>query len=206
MKKISILTLLGAMLLAGCVITITLSIVQVNAPAVNCIFDVDCTITVSDKTDALLLNGMGGSGFLQSRTWPVGEAGTPAEGLYGYEYRIDLREQIGYTQIACVTSMTIDFGPVSKLDYDEDGSTEDVYVITSGGLGNVAPSSAKKAGNSITFNFAPGVCAGGSPGNGDSSYFFGLASQYPPAPATATVKDNNGNSYTLDITAPAFGP
>jgi len=181
-----------------------LDIVDVNAPDINCIFDNDCRITVSDKSDDLVLDGMSGSGFLQSRTWPVGESGTAGQGLYAYLYRIDLRQLVGLVNIACAVSFSIDFGPVSALDYNGDNVAEHVFVVSSGGLGNVAPTSVTQVANKVIFKFAPGVCAGSAPGNGDSSFFFGLASTFAPHDVQAEVKDNNGNTYTLDSRAPNF--
>ena len=57
------------------------------------------------------------------------------------------------------------------LPYIPNGKAE-IYVVTSGGLGSVGLSSAKKSGNTITFAFdGGGVCPGAT------SYFFGLASK-----------------------------
>ena len=180
-----------------------LDIVDVNAPDINCIFDNDCRITVSDKSDDLVLDGMSGSGFLQSRTWPVGESGTTGQGLYAYLYRIDLRQLVGVVDIACAVSSSIDFGPVEAVDYNGDNVAEHVFFSTSG-LGNKAPTKATQVANKVIFEFAPGVCAGSAPGNGDSSFFFGLASTFAPHDVQAEVKDNNGNTYTLDSRAPNF--
>jgi len=48
---------------------------------------------------------------------------------------------------------------------------QDVYVVTSGGLGSVGIASAEQTGGMVTFNFAvAGVCPG------QTSYFFGLTS------------------------------
>ena len=183
-----------------------LDVVNVGAPAINCIFDTDCTVTVHDTTDDIFLDGMSGSGFLQSRTLPVGEPGTVGAGLYAYEYRIDLRQMYGLTFIAGVTEFSIDFGSVSALDYDGDGNVDDVYVVTTGGLGNISPSSVEKSGNRLTFKFSPGVAAGSGPGNGDSSFFFGLASSFPLHPVTAEIKDSQNKTYSLDARAPDFTP
>jgi hypothetical protein len=135
--------------------------------------------------------------------------GAPANGLYAYEYRIDLRNAIGITYIPCISSMTIEFGPVvSTLDYDGDGVTGDqVYVVTSGGLGSVGLASAEKDGDDVTFGFSPPVCAGGHPGGGQSTFFFGLVSTQPSKPVTATVKETTGSVHEVQARAPQItGP
>jgi hypothetical protein len=179
-----------------------LDIVNVGAPAINCKFDNDCTITVADSSEHFTIGPTTGDAFLQSRTWPVGEAGTAAEGLYGYQYRLDLRQLAGITALPCVNSLNIDFGPMVQIDYNDDGNADDVWVVTSGGLGTVAPSSADKTGNTITFTFSPPVCAGPSPGNGETSYFFGLTSAKPARHVTARIWDTLGGTTDLDARAP----
>ncbi|MFO7635586.1 MAG: C25 family peptidase propeptide domain-containing protein, partial [Caldilinea sp.] len=179
-----------------------LSIVDVSAPDINCIFDVDCTITVNDLADHFTPPVATGDAFLQSRTWPVGEAGTPGAGLYAYLYRVDLRNAVGVTAAACVTSMTIDFGPVVPLDYDGDKTPDDLFVVVKGGIGNVRPAAADLTGDTLTLRFDPAVCVGGGAGSGDSSFFFGLASTQPPQDVTARLQGTLGLNETLDARAP----
>ena len=198
------LMLLGVIYFAAC--TINLTVVEVGAPAINCIFDTDCTITVTDSSDDIIIEGMTGSGFLQSRTQPVGEAGTVGAGLYAYEYRIDLRQMAGITHLEGVREFSLDFGPITAVDYNGDGNAEHVYVVTSGGLGSVRPSSVKKSGNRITFTFNPAVSAGSAPGNGQSSFFFGLASTTTAHHVESQIVDTRGISYTLDAWAPSITP
>ncbi|MGD2111708.1 MAG: hypothetical protein PVI86_20215, partial [Phycisphaerae bacterium] len=181
---------------------IPLKIVNVSAPDINCKFDEDCTITVDDFSDHFVLPAHGGDAFLQSRRFPIGESGTAAEGLYGYQYRLDLRELMGLTALGCITSLTIDFGSVVSLDYDDDGTLDQVYVVTTGGLGSVVPTSAIRTGGTITFSFSPGVCAGGSPGSGESTYFFGLTSTNSSHAVVAQVEDTLGSVLDLDARAP----
>lgn len=200
MRIQSLITILITVILVACNGS-HLNLVNVNAPAVNFVFDNDGTITVTDTTDEIVLAGMEGTGFLQSRTFPVGEPGTAAEGLFGYEYRIDLTEVGGILNIVCVNSFRIIFGPVESLDFDGNGSDEEVYVVTTGGLGNIAPTSVDVAGDTLTFNFSPGICAGNAPGNGDCSFFFGLVSAYPAHSVAAEVHAG-GTDYTLDARAP----
>lgn len=182
-----------------------LQVVNVGAPAVNCIFDPSCRVTVSDTSAPIPLPA-GGTTFLQSRTF-TGKPGAPADGMYAYEYRIDLRNALGITYIPCIGSMTIAFGPVvGTLDYNGDGVAGDqVYVVTSGGLGSVGLASAKQDGDTITFTFSTPVCAGGSPGTGQSSYFFGLVSTQPPRAVTATVKETTGADHNVPARAAQIG-
>ncbi len=177
---------------------VALNIVAVAAPAINCLFDNDCTITVSDSTDVFNLPGATGNGFLQSRLWPVGEAGTTGAGLYPYVYRISATEMQAVTAEACVTSMGIDFGDVVPMDYNGDSKTEDVWVTTQGGLGDVAPTAANKVGDTITFLFRKPVCPA------QTSFFFGLASKNPPRDVTATLAGTLGFTATLDAKAPTL--
>ena len=179
---------------------LALPIVEVSAPDINCVFDLDCTIVVNDSTAELVLPGGVGVGFLQSRTFPA-EDGTQAEGLFGYEYRIDVRNIDGILFVPCVTSLSIDFGTAVSLDYDGDDSIERVFVVTEGGLGSVGPSSADKQGNTITFEFAGGVCAG------ETSYFFGMASSREPKFISVEIQElQTGETVELEARAPALPP
>ena len=58
---------------------VPLEVVEVSAPAINCVFDGDCRITVNDSTAAITLPAATGQGFLQTRTAPPGPA-LPAGG------------------------------------------------------------------------------------------------------------------------------
>lgn len=181
---------------------VALNIVDVSAPDINCIFDADCTVTVSDVADYFTPPGATGSAFLQSRTWPVGEEKTPGAGLYAYLYRVDLRNAVGVTAAACVSSMSVSFGPVTPLDYNRDQRPDDLFVVVKGGIGSVRPASADLTGDMLTVRFNPAVCVGASTGNGDSSFFFGMASTQPPQDVTARVQGSLGLDETLDARAP----
>ena len=197
-RKLLAVSGMALLLLAGCPLTLSM----VRAPDINCKFDTDCTITVQDSADHFTIGPTAGDAFLQSRTFPPGEPGTAAEGRYAYLYRIDLRNLAGLTALPCVTEFTIDFGPILRIDYDDNGSTDHIFVVTAGGLGSVAPSSVDQQGRMITFAFQPPICAGASPGTGQSSYFFGLTSSKPPRPVTVEIKDSLGGVTNLDARAP----
>jgi hypothetical protein len=88
-----------------------LSVVEVTAPDINCVFNTTCKVTVTDSSGDISFGGMTGKGFLQSRTF-LGAAGAPAEGKTGYEYRVDMTQATAIGDTACVTDLTVDFGPV----------------------------------------------------------------------------------------------
>ena len=143
-----------------------------------------------------------GPNFLQSRTFR-GRPGSAAAGLYVYEYRIDLRRAEGILHIPCLDSLSVDFGPVVRtLDFDGNGRGDAVFVVTQGGLGTVGLASAEKSGNTITFYFRNGVCAGGRPNTGQSSFFFGLVSTHSPVPTMATILESSGRTYEVQVRAP----
>src|SRR5437899_8889621 len=110
-----------------------LKVVNVSAPAINCVFNPTCTVTVNDTSDNITMS-TGGTGFLQSRTYK-GAAGSPAAGLFAYEYRIDLRNAVGITATSCIDWMTISFGPVvGTLTYGGNAKPDQVFVLTGGGI------------------------------------------------------------------------
>lgn len=190
------------MLLAGSVAqAVPLKVVNVTAPAINCIFNPTCTVIVNDTSDNVTLS-TGGTGFFQSRTY-TGKPGSPAADLFAYEYRLDLRNAVGVTAISCVDAISFDFGSVvSTLDYNADKKPDQVFVITGGGIGTIGIASASKSGNKITFKFTSPVCGGGGPGKGDSSFFWGLVSQAGPLFVTAKVHETGGAVHNIQARAP----
>ena len=174
-----------------------LRVVEVSAPEINAVFDVDAVIIVDDTVEYFVVDA-----FLQSRLFPPGQSGTPAEGRYPYEFRVALTNLVRTMGMPCVVSMRLDFGPIRRLDFDGSGPA-DVFVVTRGGLGNVSLT-AEQSGPTITFTFDRPVCGGATPGTGDTTYFFGLVSDYPPRPVRATLRDTSGGEYSLNVRAPAF--
>ena len=176
---------------------IAFRIVNVNAPSVNYVFNHTGTVTVTDKTSPVL-----GSGFVQSRIYRS-EATSPARGRYVYEYRIDLTNVVGVLAPQWVSALNVDFGLPTALDFNRDRRVaEDVFVITSGGLGSVGPSSATMSPSGTFFHFSSRIFSGASRGRGQSSYFFGLVSQYPPRVINARVETSSG-VQTVSVYAPS---
>jgi len=184
---------IAAVVAAGCFATAAaaqpLSIVQVGAPSVNCVFNnagaPNCTVVVDDSIGNFTLPNDTGAARLQTRTYP-GAVGAPAAGDTAYVYRVDLTNVKGGN---CVANLTVISGPaVVKLPYRQSTPQQnfDLFVVTSGGLGTVGPTSAVQNGNEIFFTFNPPVCPGAT------SYFFGFASAATPVASTAVVANNHG--------------
>jgi len=175
-----------------------LTIVKVQAPNVNFVFNPSGTIVVQDLSSKIWTNG-----FLQSRSFR-GAAGAPAKGLYVYEYRVDLRNEVGITAIPFITSLTVDVGPNVKLDFNGDKKLDDVFVITKGGMGTIGIASAVRTGNVVKFTFSSPVGGGASPGKGDSSFFFGIVSKSPRKTVIAKAANNMGAALSLKAWAPGY--
>jgi len=179
-----------------------LTIVNVGAPAINCVFNPACTVTVTDSVGAIAIPGVSGTARLQSRTY-VGAPGAPAASLTAYEYRVDLTMAKALQKPSCVSKLIIDFGPVASLHYSPTGAIGEVFVVTSGGLGTIGLSSAVQAGNAIAFTFSKPVCPSAPATTavfpGETSFFFGLASKTAPMPSTAhLVFAPSGATATAD--------
>jgi len=199
MKKLSLVLLLCfSPFIARAV---PLKVVNVSAPAINCVFNAPCTVTVNDSSDNVTMSA-GGTGFLQSRTYK-GSAGSPAAGLFAYEYRLDLRNAVGALNIACIDWMSISFGPVvSTLNYGGSAAPDQVFVVTGGGIGTIGIASAIQTGSNIKFKFTSPVCEGGAPGKGDSSFFWGLVSKTAPKFVTATLHETGGATHVVKARSP----
>jgi hypothetical protein len=164
---------------------VQLKVVTVGAPAVNCVYSTNCTITVSDSVGQLVIQNLDkqNTAWLQSRTF-TGAAGTPAAGKTGYEYRLDMTQASGALQ--CVGGLVINFGPISQLPF-ANNTPADVYVITQGGLGTIGIEAAYQSGDIITFNFSQLICPWEPANAANTTFFFGLASVHPPTATTAGV-------------------
>jgi hypothetical protein len=120
--------------LAGGAQAAPLNVVEVSAPAINCVFNASCTITVSDSVGHIPMPylAVADTAWLQSRTF-TGAPGTPGAGLTGYEYRISLTQAAGFGD--CLLGFVVNFGPVAKLPYKPGSPPADVFVVTGAGLG-----------------------------------------------------------------------
>lgn len=188
MKTRAIMLLAASgLFLSGAAFAAPLTVVNVSAPAVNCVFDASCKVVVTDSVGNYPPSPRyTGQEILQSRTY-VGQPGTAGAGKTAYVYRVDFTQAHPVGDQACALNLKIDFGPVATLPYN--GSPAQVFVVTQGGLGSVGVASADETGGVVTFTFVASplpVCPE------STSFFFGLASSAPPRTVTAQSDFNFG--------------
>ena len=98
MKSASVILVAAAALCAPATAhAAALTVVEVGAPAVNCVFNSSCTVVVNDSVGTLQYTPLGNGAFLQSRSY-AGQPGTPGAGTTAYEYRVDLTQATGFTE------------------------------------------------------------------------------------------------------------
>jgi hypothetical protein len=196
------MTIAAAALTSSALAAQPLTVVDVNAPAVNCVFQPSCTITVSDTIGIIALPYIvtPGTAWLQSRIYPSAP-GTPAFTKTGYVYRISLTEASGTAE--CLMGLVLNFGPVARLPY-KNGQMADVFVITTGGLGTIGIKSAEKTGDVIDFAFDAPLCLDGGPSIKNTTFFFGLAANGAPKHTDAEIYSSGMPPlYAVDARVPA---
>jgi hypothetical protein len=180
-----------------------LVVMNVGAPAINCVFNVSCTVTVTDSIGNYPpASGYTGTPRLQSRTY-VGALGAPAAGLTAYVYRVDFTAAHAATDINCAVNLKVRTGPVAHLAYSG-GSLADVWVTTAGGLGTIGVASADLTGDILTFTFTKPVCPeNGANAPGETTYFFGVAAKGTPHSEVAkSLLTYAGGTVAIPVRAP----
>jgi hypothetical protein len=178
-----------------------LTIVNLSSPALRCVFATNkhCNLDGTASLAAIPIRGTAGKAVLHSLTFPA-DPDSPAAGSTGYEFRLDLTQATAWPTKVCVTQLTLDVGPLSRLPYTGRADQFDVFVINTGATGFVGLASADRAGPAITFVFAKPVCPGANPDKGESSYFFGFAAAAAPR---ARVTLDSGETLQTRARAPA---
>jgi hypothetical protein len=148
------------------------------------------------------LPGITGKAVLHSRVVRAA-AGSPAQGRFAYEYRVDLSNATTFVDLSCVLNLSVKFGPIEKLPYAPN-SLRDVYEIKQGVPPNqIGFSSAVQTGELVTFTFERPVCAAGGTSPGSTSFAFGLASRDSPDRGVTVLIDAIGLD---DMRVKSVGP
>lgn len=169
----------------------SIPIVEVAAPAINCLSHPECRITVSDSVGVLGEGPRSEFGFLQSRS-AASAGGTPASGHTMMQYRLNLLGAEARRGGPCVLRVEIPGAPpTTPLDLDGNGQPERaLFAVTRGALGTVVPSAARHENGVTTVEFADGVCPPGSSdaaADGQSSAFFGWFVRGDPEPGVSRI-------------------
>lgn len=172
------------------------NVVNTSAPQINCLYVTTspCTMVVTENVSSFTVAGAAGNGELQSRIFQ-GQPGSTAAGKWLYRYRVIMTNAYGFTYTPWVDYVAIyNFGPPRQYDYNFDGiATDEVFNVTVGGIGTKPVTHAwMPYPNWTYFHFAGGVYSGSGPGNGESSYFFGITSDYPPVLRTIYIHTDQG--------------
>ncbi len=177
---------------------------QVSERNIECLFSAQCAITPRDELTNIPLGSVSGNAILHSRTF-LGAVDSRAPGRTAYQYRIDLTDATAVGESACITNLSVKFGPISKLPYAPGVILRDVYEIRQGVPANqIGFETAVQSGDVVTFTFAAGrLCAGDGVSPGAASVFFGLASLGAPVRGVHVQIDIPG---TDDIQVKSFGP
>ena len=177
-----------------------LKIVNVAAPAINCVFSTSCSVRVKDTKEDVPLS-RGGEGLLRTRTFK-GASGSPAQGLFAYEYRLDLTDAVGAKR-TCIDWISLSFGPVvNSLNFGGDARADQVFVITGGGIGSIGLASAVQTRDTIRFTFTSPVCSGISGAKGASTHFWGLVSEQSPKNITTVLHETGGATHIVKARSP----
>jgi hypothetical protein len=192
----------------GCTGVTSLSCVPISGTASVALYTTAGTITPVDSVTTFTVppaTGGTGSVSIDTRTLTA-TTSVPATGERGYQYRTDLTQAQSGSGNPCIESLTVPFGmaPI-RHDFNGDGVLDDCYVITSGGIGSVAPSNVAISGGTITIGYGAGVCAGqGSFPVG----FLGPAGPNVPTVVVGSAIDNasNNNAVQVRVPSPARAP
>jgi hypothetical protein len=164
---------------------------------VNCLFSTTCSVSVTDYVAEFAINNASGNGRLQSRIFQ-GQPGSTAAGKWVYEYRINLTFAHGITYPPYVDYIAVDrWGALRQYDYNGDANaTDEVFNVTSGGVGSKAVTSAFLAAPWSYFLLSNPVYVG------ESSYFFGLVSDRAPVLRQIWVHTDSGWVSTTGYAPP----
>ncbi|HEY1962721.1 MAG TPA: hypothetical protein VGG69_09900 [Rhizomicrobium sp.] len=200
--RLAFLAFTALLVASGAAAAGPLSVADVNAPDINCVFNTTCTVVVTDTSGHYPpSSGYTGKPRLITRTF-AGGPGAQGDGLTAYEYRVDFRNAQAATDINCAINLKVNTGRIQPLNYDGRGP-KDVYVITSGGIGSIALSSATKSGPVVTFTFTTPVCPeNGVNAPGQSSFWFGFAAKGVPLKRKA-FSDLTYGGGTVNVAARA---
>jgi hypothetical protein len=163
----------------------SLQLLNANYPGILCRFSPDCHVTPTSDSSSFDITNFAATCVLESRSF-LGN-GMDAHGVYGYEYRVILNNhgERG-TNYLTVDSLTLNFDSLQSFAFGQHASNQ-VWIVTSGGPGSVAPGAAEMTESNVVVQFNPPLVLATLTNNSVSTYFFGMASKNRPQVTTAIL-------------------
>jgi len=166
----------------------SLQILSANAPGIYCRFSPNCSVTPVEQSDSFTPTNVAATCVLQSRSFSGNTM--DSKDRYGYEYRIILNSAgATETNVLTVDSLTLDCGAPDYFSFGLHASNQ-VWVVSTGGPGDVGPSSAESEGDvakKTTFYFSPPVTLTTPADQSSDTYYFGMMSDGAPRITTAIL-------------------
>jgi hypothetical protein len=163
----------------------SLQLLNVNDPGIYCHFSPDCQVAPVEKSSSFTPTNLAATCVLESRSF----AGTSMNttGTYGYEYRVILNNagERGAGFIT-VNSLALNFDVPLNFPFGGHASNQ-VWVVATGGPGNIAPGSAVSSGTNVVFKFNPPIVLATQTNQSTGTYFFGMVSTSSPRITTAVI-------------------
>jgi hypothetical protein len=192
----------------GCPGVTYLSCVQIPDTTEIGIYSTTSSVTVeADSNSTLTPVGGVGTGVIRFDTETLlGSANTPAAGLRGYEYHVDMTgvQANGVPGWPCVDGLSFPFGTPIRRDFNADGITDDCYVNTSGNPNTRLPTAVTISNNQINISFGKGVCV-----NQVGSFPIGMLGPGLPQMPTvtgATTSDETADASAVQVRVPTSSP
>jgi hypothetical protein len=163
-----------------------LKLLNVNDPGIYCRFSPDCHVAATETSSLFTPTNLDATCVLESRSFP---GTTPnSAGTYGYEYRVILNNAGARgTNFLTVDSLALDFDSPQYFAFGEHASNQ-VWVVTTGGPGNISPSSPAFSGTNVVFHFSPPLVLATATSQSVSTLRFGMVSTTGPRVTTAVIK------------------
>ena len=184
MKKHLLLFTAGISVAAG-LHAQSLKLLNVNDPGIYCRFSPDCHVAPVEKSSSFMPTNLAVTCVLESRSFAGN--GKDTNGVYGYEYRVILNNAGARgDNLLTVDSLTLNFD--SPQDFAFGGHASDqVWVVATGGPGNLAPGSASFLGANVVVQFNPPIVLATKTNQSTGTYYFGMMSTGQPRITTAVI-------------------
>jgi hypothetical protein len=184
MKKHLLLFITGIFAVAG-LHAQSLKLLNVSDPGIYCRFSPDCHVAAVETSSSFTPTNLAATCALESRSIAGKSADTA--GVYGYEYRVILNNAGAQgDNLLTVDSLTLNFDAPRNFAFGGHASNQ-VWVVATGGPGNLAPGSVSFVDTNVVVQFTPPIVLATKTNQSTGTYHFGMMSASPPRVTTAII-------------------